>query len=237
MEFDTSFREDFPFLSSVFSDNSIFKPDFGNGFFPLGDGSGSSSSKGLLHNFILPDHNHHSTPNVNNASLLNPHHFHQFSIDGSSKNHFFGVSSTCTDPFEPDSNGFSNDLNAYTPSFPFAPDDTVNNGPFQGFQSEGCCDFSQNKVSAHQPLPETDQSYNQPLNFQDQQPPMTAKLADEVSCVTADQNGVDQKNNQRFFQTRRGSKALKKTNIIKGQWTPQEDRYKHNFLFNLVLLD
>ena len=154
MEFDTSFREDFPFLSSVFSDNSTFKPDFGNGFFPLGDGSGSSSSKGLLNNFILPDNNHHSTPNVNNASLLNPHHFHQFSIDGSLKNHFFGVSSTCTDPFEPDSNGFSNDLNAYTPSLPFAPDDTVNNGPFQGLQSEGYCDFSQNKVSAHQPLPE-----------------------------------------------------------------------------------
>ncbi|XWS40724.1 hypothetical protein CRYUN_Cryun17cG0019900 [Craigia yunnanensis] len=231
MEFDSSFREDFPFLSSLFSDNnsnSTFKPDFGNGFLSLADGSGSSSSKGLLYNFILRDHNHHSTPNVNNASLLNPHHFHQFSIDESSKNPFFGVSSTCTDPFEPNSNGFSNELNAYIPSLPLAPDGTVNNGLFQGFQSEGSWDFSQNKASAHQPLPETDQSYHQPRDFQDQQPPVTAKLADEVSCVTADQNGfgdkVDQKKNKRFFQTRTCSKALKKTNIIKGQWTPQEDR-------------
>ena len=136
--------------------------------------------------------------------------------------------------------GFLNDLNAYIPSLPLAPDgSTVNNGLFQGFQAEGCWDFSQNKASA-KALPETDQSYHHlPLNFQDQQPPVTAKLADELSCVTADQNNgfqdkVDQKKNRRFFQTRRGSKALKKTNIIKGQWTPQEDRYKHNFLFNLV---
>ncbi|XWS44159.1 hypothetical protein CRYUN_Cryun15aG0020700 [Craigia yunnanensis] len=230
MEFDTSFREDFPFLSSLFSDNnsSSFKPDFGNGIFPLGDGS--SSSKGLFHNFILSDNNHHSTPNVNNAPLLNPHHFHQFSIDGSSKNHFFGVSSTCTDPFEPYTNGFSNDLDSYTPSLLFAPDgSTVNNDLFQGFQAEGCWDFSQNKASA-QALPDTDQSYHHlPLNFQDQQPTVTAKLADEVSCVTADQNNgfqdkVDQKKNKRFFQTRRSGSKAKKTNIIKGQWTPQEDR-------------
>ncbi|XVF14078.1 hypothetical protein REPUB_Repub09cG0025900 [Reevesia pubescens] len=237
MEFDTTFRDDFPFLSSLFSDNnsnSTFKPDFASGLFsPLADASSSSSSsKGLLHNFILdPDHNHHSTtPNANNASSLsNPHHFYQFSLEGSSKTPFFGVSSTCTDLFEPYTNGFSNDLNAYVPSLPFAPDhgSTVNNGLFQG---EACWDFSQNKASA-QPLHETDQTYHhQPLNFQDQQPPVTAKLADEVSCVTADQNNgynqdkVDHKKNKRFFQTRRGSKALKKTNIIKGQWTPSEDR-------------
>ncbi|XP_022741898.1 transcription factor MYB118-like [Durio zibethinus] len=240
MEFDTSFREDFSFLSSLFSDNifdSTFKPDFGNGLFPpLPDGSSSSSassSKGLLHNFILnPDHTEQSTPNVENASLLdNPDHFNQFSIDGSSKNPFFGVSSTCTDPFEPYSGGFSTDLNAYIPSLPFAPDDGVNNNSiFQGFESEGCWDFSQNKASA-QPLPETDHSYHQqPPNFQDdQQPPMTAKLADEGSCVTADQNGnyqdkVDQQENKRFSDARKVSKPIVKTDIIKGQWTPEEDR-------------
>ncbi|XVE67900.1 hypothetical protein DITRI_Ditri09bG0025100 [Diplodiscus trichospermus] len=230
MEFDTNFREDFPFLSSLFSDHSTFKTDFGNGFVPLGgDVSGSSSSfKGLLHNFILPDQHNHNNSTDLNASVLNPYHFHQFSNDGSLKNPFFGVSSTCTDPFEPYSNGFFNDLNAYIPSLPFAPDDTVNNGHFQGFQSDGCWEFSQNKDSAQKPLPETDQSYHQTLNFQDQPPPVAVKLTDELSCVTADQNGyqskVDQKKNKRFFQTRRGSKAIKKTNIIKGQWTPQEDR-------------
>ncbi|XVE83997.1 hypothetical protein DITRI_Ditri16bG0133400 [Diplodiscus trichospermus] len=235
MEFDASFREDFPFLSSLFSDHnsSSFKSDddFGNGFLLLGDGSSSSSSssppsplcsKGLLHNFIFSDHGHHSTPN---DCLLNPHQFHQFSIDGSSKTPFFGVCSTCTDRFEPFNTGFSNDLNGYAPSLSFAPDacSAVNNGLFQGFQAESCWDFSQNKASA-QPLPETDQNFHQqPPNFQDQQPQVTAKLADEFSCVTADRN--NQKKKQRFFQTRRsGSKALKKTEIIKGQWTPQEDR-------------
>ena len=137
--------------------------------------------------------------------------------------------------------GFLNDLNAYIPSLPLAPDgSTVNNDLFQGFQAEGCWDFSQNKASA-QPLPETNQSYrHQPLNFPDQQPPVTAKLADEVSCVTADQNNefqdkVDQKKNKRFFQPRRsGSKALKKTNIINCHWAPQEDRYNKILLFILL---
>lgn len=221
MEFDTSsFREDFPFLSSLFSDNNnnnsnpTLKHEFGNGFSPFADGSGSSKG---FHNFILPDHNQNSST----------HHFHQISVEGSSKNPFSGVnSSTCTDSFEPYSGGFSTDLNAYIPALPFAPPDhgaVKNNGPFlQGFQSEGCWDFSQDKGSAD--LPETDQSFHQLLNFQDQQPPaVSAKVADEVSCVTADQNGCgdERKNNQ----TRRGSKAVEKPNIIKGQWNPQEDRY------------
>ncbi|XVF60267.1 hypothetical protein PTKIN_Ptkin08bG0031200 [Pterospermum kingtungense] len=223
MEFDTSFREDFPFLSSIFSDNnpnSTFKHDFGNGFSPFADAS-SSSSKGLLHNFILPDHNQNSTPNVDNVSSLNPYHFHQISIDGSSKNPFSGVSSTCKDAFEPFSGGFSSDLNAYVPALPFAPDHgAVNNGPFQGFQSEGCWDFSQEKASAdHETLPEIDQSYDQTLSFQDQ----TTRLADEVSCVTADQNGYQEQDDDQK-KNRRGSKAPKTDNIIKGQWNPQEDR-------------
>ncbi|XP_021299322.1 transcription factor MYB118 [Herrania umbratica] len=220
MEFETSLREDFPFLSNLFSDNSPLKPDFGNGF-PL---DGSSSSKGLLHNFILPDHSHYS-PSVNNGPLLNPHHFHQFPAEGSSRNPFFGVSLTCTDAFEPYVNGFPNDLNAYIPSLAFAPDGVNNNVFLQGFQSEGCWDFSQ-KVPPQPLQPETQTTY-QPLIFQDQEGPVAAKVADEVSCVTGDQNGyqdkVDQKRDKRF-QTRRCYKAPKKSNIIKGQWTPQEDR-------------
>ncbi|XVF58050.1 hypothetical protein PTKIN_Ptkin07bG0031500 [Pterospermum kingtungense] len=243
MELDTSFREDFPFLSTLSSENTSsdpLKPGFENGLFPLAGGSSSScssSAKGLLHNFILnPDQNQHSTLDVNNTPLLDPQDFHQIPVDGSPKNPFLGVSSTCTDHLEPYTSGFSSDLNAYIPSLPFAPDggSSTNDHLFQGFQAEGCWDFSQNKASV-QPLSETDQSFHhQPMEFQDQQPPVTT---DEFSCVTADQNNgfedkVDENEDQRLFQTRRsGSRAHKKIDIIKGQWTPQEDK----LLMHLVM--
>ncbi|PPD97230.1 hypothetical protein GOBAR_DD05733 [Gossypium barbadense] len=218
MEYDTSFKEDFPFLSSLFSENnssSSFKPDF-NGCFPLPDGSSpsSSSSKALVHNFIL-NQGQDTTPTGNNntGSLLNNHplHFHQFPIDGSSKNPFFEDSTTCTDPFiDP----YTNDLNAYIPSLSFTVPDhgtSLNNGlTFQAFSTESpCWDFSQNKASAPPETGEHHRSYQQqqqePMDFQDQPstppppppPPVATKVAEDASCIT-NQNGR--------------------------QWTPQEDR-------------
>ncbi|KAB2023009.1 hypothetical protein ES319_D07G252500v1 [Gossypium barbadense] len=261
MEYDTSFKEDFPFLSSLFSENnssSSFKPDF-NGCFPLPDGSSpsSSSSKALVHNFIL-NQGQDTTPTGNNntGSLLNNHplHFHQFPIDGSSKNPFFEDSTTCTDPFiDP----YTNDLNAYIPSLSFTVPDhgtSLNNGlTFQAFSTESpCWDFSQNKASAPPETGEHHRSYQQqqqePMDFQDQPstppppppPPVATKVAEDASCIT-NQNGRnnnnqdrddddddddDEKknNNRRFLKAKRVNQATKKTSIIKGQWTPQEDR-------------
>ncbi|KAE8731919.1 Detected protein of unknown function [Hibiscus syriacus] len=231
MEFDASFREDFPFLSSLLPENnsnSPFEPDFNGSNFPLaGEASASSSSsKAMVRNFNLnQDHgSHNSSPN--------PHHFHHSPIDGSSKNPFFEDSSTRTDLFvQPFAGGFSDDLNAYIPTMSFTVPD------FRAFQStEPCWVFSHNKPSA-QPLaspPETDD--NRSYQQQHQTPPsrtVAARVGDEVSCVTADQNRnhtntnqdtVDENNNRRFLNSKRLNRAVKKTNVVKGQWSSQEDR-------------
>ncbi|KAE8710020.1 hypothetical protein F3Y22_tig00110328pilonHSYRG01126 [Hibiscus syriacus] len=216
MEFDASFRDDFPFLSSLFPENnasSSFKPaEFNGSSFPLaGDASASasasaSSSKAMVHNFILnQDHDAgNSTPAVatNNGSLpKNPNHFHRCPVDGSSKSSFFQDSSTaCSDPFaEPyTTGGFSSDLNAYIPSLSFTVSDhgTPSNNCmfFQAFQTEPCWDFSQNKPST-QPLlspPENDNlrsCQNQEQTPPPTPPPVAAKVGEEVSCLTAYQNG------------------------------------------------
>lgn len=216
MELDTNFKEDFPFLSEN-SSNSPFKPGFGNGLFPFADQGSSSSTKGLLHNFILSDQNQnqHSILDVNNAPLLDPQDFHQIPVDGSTKNPFLGVSSTCNDGLEPyNTTVFPTDLNyAYIPTLPFAADasSATNDHLFQGFQPQGSYwDFSQNNS-------ETDQT------FLDQNDVFHQDKVD------------DEYENQRFFQTTRsaaGIKALNKIDIIKGQWTLQEDRYnKILFIF------
>ncbi|KAE8689343.1 hypothetical protein F3Y22_tig00110940pilonHSYRG00400 [Hibiscus syriacus] len=205
MEFDASFRDDFPFLSSLFPENnsnSPFKPDFnGSNFTLAGEASASassSSSKALVHDFNLSqDHDSHDSP-------PNPHHFHHSSIDGSTKNSFFEDSSTFTDLFfQPYTGGFSDDLNDYVPSMSFTVPDhgtASNNGLiFQSFQStEPCWVSSQNKPSA-QPLvspPETDDRRSYQLQHQTPPPrAVAARVGDEVSCVTADQNGNHNNNN------------------------------------------
>ncbi|KAK8607260.1 hypothetical protein V6N13_053002 [Hibiscus sabdariffa] len=262
MEFDASFREDFPFFSCLFPENnsiSSFKPvpEFNGSNFPLaGDASASaSSSKALVHNFLLNNQVQGRGTGARNSTPgslpNNPHHFNQFPVDGSSKNPFFEDPSACTGPFvEPYTPGFSSDLNAYIPvpsmSFP-VPDHGAasNNGTiFQAFQTGPCWDFSQTKPSVQlQPplsLPETDgrRSYQQ----QDQTPPLTpppvaAKVGEEVSCITADQKrknnrgkAVENNNNssssssRRFLKPKRLNRAVMKTEIVKGQWSPQEDR-------------
>ncbi|GMJ03377.1 PLANT GROWTH ACTIVATOR 37, myb domain protein 118 [Hibiscus trionum] len=215
MEFDESLREDFPFFSSLFLENNsnpTFKTDFNGSSFPLAPDAdaSSSSSKSLLHNFI-----HISTPSApSNGSLpnqKNPHHFHQFPTAGS----------TSTNPFvEPYSTtGFFNDLNAYTPSLSFTVPDHI-----QPFQTQPCWDFS-----SAQPLqspPETDgrRSYQQQHQTPPPPPPSVAtKVGDEVSSADEDKVG-DNKNNRRLLKSEKLNRAVMKTNAVKGQWTPQEDR-------------
>ncbi|KDP46437.1 hypothetical protein JCGZ_10277 [Jatropha curcas] len=51
---------------------------------------------------------------------------------------------------------------------------------------------------------------------------------DQVSCVTADNRGhnkkFDHRNDKKLHQIKKVGKPQKKSHIIKGQWTPQEDR-------------
>ncbi|KAK8653294.1 hypothetical protein V6N13_127302 [Hibiscus sabdariffa] len=239
MEFDASFREDCPFFSSLFPENnhsSSFKPvpEFNGSNFSLAGDASASSSKASVHNFLLNNQvpgtgARNSTP----GSLPNnPHHFHQFPDP-----------SACAAPFvQPYTTGFSSDPNVYIPfmSFP-VPDHggaASNNGTiFQPFQAEPCWVFSQTKPSVQPPLspPETGdrRSYQQ----QDQTPsptppPAAAKVREQVSCITADQkrknirDKADENNSsssRRFLKSRRLNRAVTKTDIVKGQWSPQED--------------
>ncbi|KAL4376994.1 hypothetical protein GQ457_02G011910 [Hibiscus cannabinus] len=234
MEFDASLRDDLPFLSIIFPENnsnSTFKSDFSGSNFPFpGE---ASAFKALVRDSIHnQDHGGHNSTNIGSGSS-NPHRFHQPPIDGSTNTIPFAQPYTC---------GFANDLNAYIPSLSFTlPDHRIasNKGLlFHFFQNtEPRCDFSQNKSSA-QPLfspPETDRGYQQ-LDQTPPPPPRTvaARVGDEVSSVTADKNGnnnnqdkVDDNNNnnrRRLLKFPRHSRAVRKTSVVKGQWTPQEDR-------------
>ena len=77
MELDSSFRDDYPLISSLFSDN-LFKSDLGNGFSSLEN----PSSKGILfHNY----HNNHDYGLISESTFSNPHHLNRFTIEGSQK--------------------------------------------------------------------------------------------------------------------------------------------------------
>ncbi|KAL4354762.1 hypothetical protein GQ457_06G004480 [Hibiscus cannabinus] len=139
---------------------------------------------------------------TNNGSLPvpnNTHHFHPFPMEGSSNK----VPPTCNNPF----------VEPYTSGFTFSND-------LQVFQTEPSWNFSQTKPSA-QPLlspPATDdhRSYQQP----DQTPPPVATKVGDGEVTSADQDKVAENNNKRSLK----SKRLKKTNSVKVQWTPEEDR-------------
>ena len=122
------------------------------------------------------------------------------------------------DPLEGYSNGFLGTESAYTAT-PLVPNST--NEVLHDPKRRGFWDYSQN-FSAH-PKPETLNFQPIQMNFQDYGS-SSSKLSDEVSCVTRENAyNQDQKRNKRI-PMKRERKLPKKNNIIKGQWTPQEDR-------------
>ncbi|KAK8564079.1 hypothetical protein V6N13_005713 [Hibiscus sabdariffa] len=197
------FTEYFPFPSSLFQENNsnpTFKPDFNGSSFPLaGDADPSSSSSKAL----VPTNNG-SLPVPNNT-----HHFHPFPMDGSSNKD----SPTCNNPF----------VEPYTSDFTFSND-------LQVFQTEPCWNFSQTKPSA-QPLlspPEIDndrRSCQQPHQTTTPTPPPVATKVGDDEVTSADQDKVaENNNNRRSLKSKRLKRAVKKTNSVKVQWTPEEDR-------------
>lgn len=226
---DTNSREDFPFFASAFSDNpSKQQPEliYDNGF-PLE----SSSYKPLFQNPHHFNHHHHQLPQ--NGSNLNFHTSldHFFPEGGSSSSiPIFGVPTPSIDPFEAYTNGFSKDFGAYnsssslsSPSMPLASDRQKGIFMHSFHPSTGITDH-------HQEIPVQTMAKTQiypPLSFREFGS-TSAKLTNELSCITAAaaetrfQKRVGKK--KRIHVMRKASKAQKKSNIIKGQWTPQEDR-------------
>ncbi|KAK4603632.1 hypothetical protein RGQ29_012228 [Quercus rubra] len=164
-----------------------------------GDGfsiAGSNSSNALVPNNV--HHFDHAVPF--NGSNLNPHH-----------------------PISPFANEFYSDFNAYASSV-FAPD--CKNGNMHGLGNDISLGLRDNpqKNLVHSVV--QTEAYL-PLNTQ-QLGSTNGSLAENMSCTAAETNKylgkVDLKQQQRLHM-RKASKARKKyANIIKGQWTPQEDR-------------
>lgn len=200
MEFDNNLREDFPFLSSLFSDHNPSKPELTNGF-----SLEASSSKGLVHDFQhFDDHDHFPLTGFN----LNPLHVDDqyFNVEGSSSDSLSGIQS----PW-PVFNAYGN-INAN----------------MHGFESSSVglvWDNPQNNLV--QPMAgQISQIYLPLNNIQELGSANIGRLGDDVSCITLESGyhrRAYQKKRKRVH-IRKASKVQKKHNIIKGQWTPQEDR-------------
>lgn len=206
MDFDSSFREDYPFLSTLLADDPFNNYEFENGFSSLLDNSLlPCSNKGLFHN------PHHQLE-LNQDSLVNPQNFNQFSIESSPENLFLGVSKSSFVPFEVHTNVFS-------------ADPVVDCAPLMQNAANGALHGSERNPFWAEPVPET--QIHQPINIQEFES-TAAWLPDELSSITSDQNptyhqNVDQKRDKRIEPRRRG-KPPKKHNLIKGQWTDEEDQ-------------
>ncbi|KAF8399678.1 hypothetical protein HHK36_015549 [Tetracentron sinense] len=143
------------------------------------------------------------------------HNFDQFPVDGSSLNSKFGVPTPCFDPFEVFGNGCSTDFNIFE-SKPLAEDG--GNGAMQGLR--GFLNYPQRPlVEAMEQDPR-----HPPLNFQEFEL-ANFVIPDEISCITAD-NGYYREVglNKKSMTMRRTGKGHKKSNLVKGQWTIEEDR-------------
>lgn len=226
MEFDSNFKDDLPLLSSFFSDKTTeLKPqlddDNDHGEFSrmeLGSSS-PSSSKGLFHSLQLHNnfdnhnhnHNHHQYlhqyfPINGSDHSINNNNNNHFSIDGSLQNlldHHMPTTQ-CFDPkIEPN---FGNE---------FSKDHTFENGANYKFM-HGLLG-SGNNVWTNFPgnfLPQFSQLPNSHLG-------LGSPATSDFSII-----GYDHNKKRKRIQLRKENKSPKKLpNIIKGQWTPQEDRY------------
>ncbi|KAA8530221.1 hypothetical protein F0562_004930 [Nyssa sinensis] len=198
MESNTGFKQNPAFLHPNIFLESSFKSRLGNEF-----SIESSSSKGSSQSF----------PN-----------FDRFTIASSSSNPFFTVPTPFYDPFDPFQASFAN---GYLKDSTFHPSSASAVGGGIGFmhgsQSKGFLN-SPPKISVQ--AMDRDKIYH-PFNFPEFLPANGILSYHEVSCVTAE-NECCKKADQRrktSSQTRNRNKGNKDSDKVKGQWTPEEDRY------------
>ncbi|KAK1566461.1 hypothetical protein Q3G72_000244 [Acer saccharum] len=210
MNFDTSSKEDVPFLSPFLSENHPMNLDYGNRF-------SSNCFLQNLENHHDLDPNFHELPT--NNLLLNSSNFYPSAGEGSSRNPFSRASKIGFDPFVAYTNGVSAALRTY----PFTP--LVPNGGnmvLHGSKITGFWDDPQ-KIGAHTL---SKHPIYQPISFQDQYKSKRATVVDEVLSISEKnmyQQKVDKKRLGRIDK-RRSCTPTKEIGIIKGQWTAQEDK-------------
>ncbi|PON52486.1 Octamer-binding transcription factor [Parasponia andersonii] len=230
-------ENNFPLLSSLFPENPLNN----NGLPSLELFSSKALFQSNPYHFDHRDHNHHQLP-LNGSNILNSQngfrHFNSDQSGSSSSNPFLGVSTPCIDSFVPYTNGFSKDLSAFNSSVPFP--SQSQSGVMHGLVQSSTKPFwgNQNLISDQPAVPETYDLYPSStaatLNFRDVG--SARNLPDDhVSCISTDDkkvcrkkssssSSVGQKKRRRIHMIRKAGKVQKKSNVIKGQWTPQEDR-------------
>ncbi|KAK7817845.1 transcription factor myb98, partial [Quercus suber] len=148
------------------------------------------------------------------------HHLDQFQTSGSSSNPIFGVQTQCLN------SNFtygctSTDFDMYECK-PFM-DNGGHGHVMDNFESGGYLNLPQRNPIDIMGLDRshmvfTSQDIIKPLNF---------VVPDEVSCITAE-NGYYKKigmnKNRALPTTKKPQKGRKKSNVVKGQWTVEEDR-------------
>jgi myb proto-oncogene protein len=197
MELNTKLRENLVSQPILFSDNYL-KPYMKDDF-----SFEAPSSKGFLQDF---------------------HQLDQFQTNGSSSNPIFGVQTQCYDSFN---NNFtygctSTDFDIYECK-PFV-DNGGHGHVMDNFQSGGYMNLPQRNIPID--IMGSDRSHLAFTTCQDIKP-MNFVVPDEVSCITAE-NGyykrIGMNKNRALPTTKKPFKGRKKSNVVKGQWTIEEDR-------------
>ncbi|KAK9278152.1 hypothetical protein L1049_027711 [Liquidambar formosana] len=197
MEFDTKYKENLATHQLFMSDNHL-KPYMGDVF-----SIEPCPSKGFLQDLPTLD---------------------QLLANGSSSNPIFGVQTACNfDPFDPFTYGCSTNFDVYE-SKPYAENGGNGGVLMQNFQSGVYMNQPQKTLVD---VAESDRSHL-PFSYQEIIKPMNFVLPDEVSCITAE-NGYykevgNNKNRTSASSSRKPCKGRKKSNVVKGQWAPEEDR-------------
>ncbi|KAJ6754263.1 MYB DOMAIN PROTEIN 100-RELATED [Salix purpurea] len=219
MEFNTKLREEIPFLSSLLSEHTL-NPE-GTDEFSIEE---AFSSRGLFYNLHHLDNSHliNSSPLITPSSYLD-----HFTMEGSSKNPFSG---TCIDPARLDSlpSGFSSHdlVNACksTPSLPSGCGD----GPLHGLPGGPVREHDYQKIfearSSNQKEMKGQRKFEE-IGL------MSAAASNGVSTdESTDQDSkyhhkqVDHHRKARRLLLEKDSKVDGRSQVIKGQWSPQEDR-------------
>ncbi|XP_037495382.1 transcription factor MYB118 [Jatropha curcas] len=188
MELKRKLTEEFPYLSSLLSDYPLKQEVIANGY---------PHEKGMFQNL---DYLINGDGSIFNNST---NHNHFIGLEGSSKNPFFGISSSTS--FDID---------------PLIKTSLLHNADYKGG------DYNNRLLHGFQ-LPKIGANRQNHIYHQKMSPNMVLDH-DQVSCVIADNHGLsknfDHRKDKKPHQVKKVGKPQKKSHIIKGQWTPQEDR-------------
>lgn len=208
MELDTKLTENFASQPMLLSDNYLMKPYIKDEF-----SFEAPSSKGFLQDFHHPD---------------------QFQTNESSSNPIFGVPTQCYDSFNNFTYGCSTDFDI-SECKPFA-DNCGHGHVMDNFQSGGYLNLSQRNPIDIIGSDRIDMAAY--IAYQDIKP-VNFVVPDELSSITAENmyyKRVAMNKNRALPTTIRTYKGRKKCNVVKGQWTIEEDRYKKGLIFVFVFL-